>query len=201
MSLNSTGGPQRRRGAVLEEALLDAAWLELTERGYDDMTIDAVAVRAGTSRAVLYRRWPNKQELVLATLVHEVGKDVVVMPDTGSLRGDVIELLRQANKLRVGLATALMTRLGGFYRQTGRSLADLRAFVLGDRDAVLEQVIQRAIDRGEIEPQQVTDRISRLPVELFRYEILMTLQPLSDATIEEIVDTIFLPLLESRKER
>ncbi|WP_176234587.1 TetR/AcrR family transcriptional regulator [Mycobacterium simiae] len=201
MSLNSTGGPQRRRGAVLEEALLDAAWLELTERGYDDMTIDAVAVRAGTSRAVLYRRWPNKQELVLATLVHEVGKDVVVMPDTGSLRGDVIELLRQANKLRVGLATALMTRLGGFYRQTGRSLADLRAFVLGDRDAVLEQVIQRAIDRGEIEPQQVTDRIARLPVELFRYEILMTLQPLSDATIEEIVDTIFLPLLESRKER
>lgn len=201
MSLNSTGGPRRRRGAVLEEALLDAAWLELTERGYDDMTIDAVAVRAGTSRAVLYRRWPNKQELVLATLVHEVGKDVVVMPDTGSLRGDVIELLRQANKLRVGLATALMTRLGGFYRQTGRSLADLRAFVLGDRDAVLEQVIQRAIDRGEIEPQQVTDRIARLPVELFRYEILMTLQPLSDATIEEIVDTIFLPLLESRKER
>lgn len=201
MSLNSTGGPQRRRGAVLEEALLDAAWLELTERGYDDMTIDAVAVRAGTSRAVLYRRWPNKQELVLATLMHEVGKDVVVMPDTGSLRGDVIELLRQANKLRVGLATALMTRLGGFYRQTGRSLADLRAFVLGDRDAVLEQVIQRAIDRGEIEPQQVTDRIARLPVELFRYEILMTLQPLSDATIEEIVDTIFLPLLESRKER
>lgn len=201
MSLNSTEGPQRRRGAVLEEALLDAAWLELTERGYDDMTIDAVAVRAGTSRAVLYRRWPNKQELVLATLVHEVGKDVVVMPDTGSLRGDVIELLRQANKLRVGLTTALMTRLGGFYRQTGRSLADLRAFVLGDRDAVLEQVIQRAIDRGEIEPQQVTDRIARLPVELFRYEILMTLQPLSDATIEEIVDTIFLPLLESRKER
>lgn len=201
MSLNSTGGPQRRRGAVLEEALLDAAWLELTERGYDDMTIDAVAVRAGTSRAVLYRRWPNKQELVLATLVHEVGKDVVVMPDTGSLRGDVIELLRQANELRVGLATALMTRLGGFYRQTGRSLADLRAFVLGDRDAVLEQVIQRAIDRGEIEPQQVTDRIARLPVELFRYEILMTLQPLSDSTIEEIVDTIFLPLLESRKER
>jgi AcrR family transcriptional regulator len=86
----------------LEEALLDAAWTELTERGYDDMTIDAVAVRAGTSRAVLYRRWPNKQELVLATLAHEVRKDVVVIPDTGCLRGDVIELLQQANKLRVG---------------------------------------------------------------------------------------------------
>ena len=57
------------------------------------MTIDAVAVRAGTSRAVLYRRWPNKQELVLAALKHEAAKDVVVAPDTGSLRGDVIALL------------------------------------------------------------------------------------------------------------
>jgi AcrR family transcriptional regulator len=201
MSLNTTGVARRRRGPALEEALLDAAWVELTERGYDHMTIDAVAVRAGTSRAVLYRRWPNKQELVLAALAHEVGKDVVVVPDTGSLRDDVIALLQQANKLRVGLVAALLTRLGGFYQQTGSSLADLRAFVQGDRDAVLEEVIQRAVDRGEIQPEQVTDRIARLPVNLFRYEILMTLRPLSDEAIEEIVDTIFLPLLEWRKGR
>ena len=201
MSLNTTGVARRRRGPALEEALLDAAWAELTDRGYDDLTMDAVAVRAGTSRAVLYRRWPNKQELVLAALAHEVGKDVVVVPDTGSLRGDVIALLQQANKLRSGLVAALFTRLGGFYQQTGSSLADLRAFVQGDRDAVLEQVIQRAIDRGEIQPEQVTDRIARVPVSLFRYEILMTLRPLSDETIEEIVDDIFLPLIERRKDR
>lgn len=201
MSLNPAGAAQRRRGAALEGALLDAAWDELTERGYDDMTIDAVAARAGTSRAVLYRRWPNKQELVLAALAHEVDKDVVAVPDTGSLREDVIELLRQGNKLRVGLVAALMTRLGGFYQQTGRSLDDLRASVQGDRDGVLEQVIRRAIDRGEIQPEQVTDRIARLPVELFRYEILTTLRPLSDEAIEEIVDTIFLPLLDWRKSR
>ena len=182
----------------MEEALLDAAWAELTERGYDDMTIDAVAVRAGTSRAVLYRRWPNKQELVLSALAHEVRKDVVALPDTGTLRGDVIALLKEANKLRLGLVAALMTRLGGFYQQTGRSLADLRAFVLGDRDAVLEEIIQRAIDRGEIAPERVTERIARVPVDLFRHEIIMTLRPLSDAAIEEIVDTIFLPLLDRR---
>jgi AcrR family transcriptional regulator len=198
MSLKSDAAPQRRRGPALEEALLDAAWAELTERGYDDMTIDAVAVRAGTSRAVLYRRWPNKQELVLAALAHEVAKDVVALPDTGTLRGDVIALLQEANKLRLGLVAALMTRLGGFYQQTGRSLADIRALVMGGRDAVLEQIIQRAIDRGEIQPGQVTDRIASVPVNLFRYEILMTLQPLPDETIEEIVDEVFLPLLASR---
>ncbi|SPM36305.1 TetR family transcriptional regulator [Mycobacterium rhizamassiliense] len=201
MSLNATGVARRRRGAALEEALLDAAWAELTEHGYDDMTIDAVAVRAGTSRAVLYRRWPGKQELVLAALAHEVEKDVVAVPDTGSLRGDVIALLREANKLRVGLVAALMTRLGGFYQQTGRSLADIRALIQGDRDAILEQIVQRAIDRGEIQPGQVTDRIARVPVELFRYEVLMTLQPVPDDAIVEIVDTIFLPLLDSRKGR
>jgi AcrR family transcriptional regulator len=201
MSLNVTGAPQRRRGPALQEALLDAAWAELTERGYDDLTIDAVAVRAGTSRAVLYRRWPGKQELVLAALEHAVGKDVVVAPDTGSLRGDVIALLQEANKVRVGLAAQLLTRLGGFYRQTGASLADLSAFVQGGRDAILEQAIQRAIDRGEIQPEQVTGRIARLPVDLFRYEILMTLRPLSDEAIEEIVDTVWLPLLDRRKGR
>lgn len=198
MSLNSTGVARRRRGPALEEALLDAAWTELTERGYDELTIDGVAVRAGTSRAVLYRRWPNKQELVLAAVAHEVAKDVVVAPDTGSLRGDAIALLRQANKVRVGLVVPLLTRLGGFYQQTGSSLADLETLVRGRRDAALNQAIQRAIDRGEIEPDQVTERIARLPVDLFRYEVLMTLRPLPDEAIEEIVDTVWLPLLERR---
>lgn len=198
MSLNSAGVARRRRGPALEEALLDAAWTELTERGYDELTIDGVAVRAGTSRAVLYRRWPNKQELVLAAVAHEVAKDVVVAPDTGSLRGDAIALLRQANKVRVGLVVPLLTRLGGFYQQTGSSLADLETLVRGRRDAALDQAIQRAIDRGEIEPDQVTERIARLPVDLFRYEVLMTLRPLPDEAIEEIVDTVWLPLLERR---
>jgi AcrR family transcriptional regulator len=198
MSLNSTAVPQRRRGRALEEALLDAAWAEVTDRGYDEMTIDAVAVRAGTSRAVLYRRWPNKQELVLAALKHEAAKDVVVAPDTGSLRGDVIALLKEANRVRVGVVSQLLTQLGSFYRQTGNSLADLRALVQGGRDAFLEAAIQRAIDRGEIEAGQVTERITRLPVDLFRYEIFMTLRPLPEAVIEEIVDTIFLPLVGLR---
>ncbi|ASW90207.1 TetR family transcriptional regulator [Mycobacterium marseillense] len=185
----------------MEEALLDAAWTELTERGYDELTIDAVAVRAGTSRAVLYRRWPNKQELALAAVAHEVAKDVVVAPDTGSLRGDVIALLRQANKVRVGMVVPLLTRLGGFYQQTGSSLADLETRVRGRRDDALEQAIQCAVDRGEIERDQLTERIARLPVDLFRYEVLMTLRPLPDEAIEEIVDTVWLPLLERRKAR
>jgi AcrR family transcriptional regulator len=195
MSLNSPPVAQRRRGHVLEEALLDAAWAELTERGYDEFTIDAVAARAGTSRAVLYRRWPGKQQLVHAALVSVVGKDSVVAPDTGTLRGDVIALLRQANKKRVRMATLLFTSLGDYYRQTGTSLSDLIASAQGGRDGVLRQAIQRAVARGEIRPGQISERIARLPFDLLRHEVLMTLQPVPDAAIEEIVDTIFLPLV------
>ena len=62
--------PTRRRGSKLEAALLQAAWDELTEAGYTAFTMEGVAARAKTSRAVLYRRWPNRPELVVAAL-HE----------------------------------------------------------------------------------------------------------------------------------
>lgn len=131
MSLNRNVAPQQRRGRALEEALLCAAWEELTERGYDDFTIDGAAARAGTSRAVLYRRWSSKQELVIAALAHAAGKDVVVAPDTGSLRGDVIGLLQQANKVRIGLAAQVFIQLGSLYQETGTGLAGLSAYVRG----------------------------------------------------------------------
>jgi AcrR family transcriptional regulator len=195
MSLISDATPQRRRGAALEKALLDAAWAELNDHGYDEFTIDAVAARADTSRAVLYRRWPGKQELVHAALVHAVGEHPVAAPDTGSLRGDVIGLLRQANKRRARLAVILSTRLGGFYRDTGTSLSELSVFVQGGRASALDEAIQRAIARGEIQPGQISDRVARLPGDLFRHDLLMTLKPLTDEGIKEIVDVIFLPLV------
>ena len=195
MSLNAPPVAQRRRGQILEEALLDAAWAELTERGYDAFTIDAVDARAGTSRAVLYRRWPAKPQLVHAALVYMVRKDSVVAPDTGTLRGDVVALLRQANKKRVRMATLVFTHLGDYYRQTGTNLSDLIASALGGRDGALHEAIQRAVARGEVRPGQISERIARLPFDLLRHEVLMTLQPVSDEAIEEIVDTIFLPLV------
>jgi AcrR family transcriptional regulator len=195
MSLISGSAPQRRRGRALEEAVLDAVWAELTERGYDAFTIDGAAARAGTSRAVLYRRWPSKQELVHAAVVREVGRDVVTIPDTGSLRGDVIALLGQANERRVRMAAHLVTQLGSFYRTTDTSLSDLSELIHGGRDSIMDDVIQHAVDRGELEPGQVSARIARLPMDLLRHDVLMTLQPVTEQTIEEIVDTVFLPLV------
>src|SRR5579863_5521052 len=84
---------QRRRGEELEAALLDAAWQELVEAGFARLTMESVADRARTGVAVLYRRWPNKDDLVLAAIRHYGTTHPVDMPDTGNLRDDMVELL------------------------------------------------------------------------------------------------------------
>src|ERR1700727_1883396 len=87
----------RRRGATLEHALLDAAWEELQESGYAKLTMERVADRAGTSRAVIYRRWRNRVELAIAAMRYRQPVLSGAIPDTGTLRGDVLAILRRAS--------------------------------------------------------------------------------------------------------
>ena len=89
------GGKTRRRGEALESALLDAAWDELQQAGYAGLTFEAVAERAGTSRAVLYRRWRNRADLVVAAMRRHRPMLSGEIPDTGSLRDDVLTVLRR----------------------------------------------------------------------------------------------------------
>ena len=72
----------RRRGAELEQAILDAAWAELCEVGYTALTIEAVAKRAGTSKPVIYRRWPSRAHLVIAAWARQQPIETTT-PDTG----------------------------------------------------------------------------------------------------------------------
>src|SRR5262245_8328385 len=109
----------RRRGEQLETALLDAAWHVMSEVGYARMTMDAVADRAGTSRPVLHRRWPSRAELALATLIHRFPPDADV-PDTGSLRSDLLAMLRQ---LLERFDTIYGETLAGLLAETARDPA------------------------------------------------------------------------------
>jgi AcrR family transcriptional regulator len=188
-------GQSRRRGAELEAALLDAAWQELVENGYAGFTFEAVAARAGTSRPVLNRRWTTKHELLRAAVAHASTRVPRPAPDTGNLRGDVIALLRTANETRVDFATVLGVQLGGYYQETGSSLADLRDVIISGARTALDTAYDRAVERGEADPAKLTARVRSLPFDLLRHHVLMTLSPLPDDAIEEIVDTIFLPLV------
>lgn len=188
---------ERRRGPALEAALLEAAWAELTERGYTGFTLESVAKRAGTSTPVIYRRWPDKTRLVEAAIAHASDANAVDVPDTGSLRGDLIAMMRAANTSRVGLLAATTALLGSYFEETGTNPGQLRDQIMGKRSSA-ELIMQRAIERGEVDIEVVTPRVVSLPFDLFRHEVLMTLQPIPESDITAIVDQIVLPLTTRR---
>jgi AcrR family transcriptional regulator len=198
------GGAQtRRHGAELEAAILDAAWQQLVAEGYQHFTIDAVAARAQTSKPVLYRRWKTREDLLRATARHRGAADAPPVPDTGTLRGDVLALLAGANTARNPMAALVSSMLGSYYDQTGPTPAELREAFLSERSSgsAVQQVVNRAVERGEVDPGRLTPRIIDLPFDLFRNEMLMTLRPVPDHVLRQIVDDIFIPLVAPRPSR
>ncbi|MFF0146621.1 TetR family transcriptional regulator [Amycolatopsis sulphurea] len=186
---------RRRHGAELEGALLDAAWDELMERGYSGLTFESVAGRAGTSRPVVNRRWATKGALVQDAILRASDRGVLTDPATGSLRDDTIDLMEQLNVWFAGFAAIMTAQLAAYFDELGTSPADLREMLTGSRQSVIETVLQRAIDRGEIDGAKLTPRIAGLPYDLLRHEAIMHLRPMSSESIREVVDTIFMPLV------
>jgi len=186
--------PQRRRGAVLERALLDAAWAELKAVGYTQLTYDAVAIRARTSRPILYRRWPNKHDLVMAAMRNHAPILSGPVPDTGSLRGDVIALLeRGAKQLRVvgqDVVLGLLADIISSHEQVSQAM-----HVDSVSKEVMTTILKRADARGEVDLVTIPERVITLPLDLNRHDILITGKPPSRAMILQIVDTVFLPLV------
>jgi AcrR family transcriptional regulator len=185
---------RRRRGATLEAVLLQAAWDELTAVGYATLTMEGVAARAKTSKMVLYRRWPNRPELMLAALRHRAKTSSAKVPDTGSLRGDVLALLRDRSERYSELAGLISILFTDYYRETGLPPSVLRERIRGG-SGTMELLLRRAVERGEISAEVLSSRIARLPTDLVRHDLIMTQGPLPDASLVEIVDEIFLPLL------
>ena len=187
----------RRRGVRLEDAILDAAWAELVERGYPGLTLEGVAKRAGTSRPVLYRRWPNRTALATAALGWHIVQNPIVVPDLGSARDEICLLLRRMSDRARPDMIRLVFDMQKDLADNHSNLADMRAHLraqIVDSD-VMQTILERAIDRGEIAAARLTPRIVSLPTDLARHEILMTFRPLSDDAIKEIVDEVFLPLV------
>jgi AcrR family transcriptional regulator len=186
---------ERRRGADLEDAILDAAWEQLTAEGYGRFTIDTVAARARTSKPVLYRRWKTSDELLHAAIRRRGSVTEVPDLDTGTLRGDFLALLRGANTLRGDMAALMSSMLGSYYNQTGLTPAELRSLLIEGRPSATGRAIERAVARGEADPARLTPRIASLPFDLWRHEVMMTLKPVPDHVLRQIVDDIFIPLV------
>ncbi|MFC4618891.1 TetR/AcrR family transcriptional regulator [Camelliibacillus cellulosilyticus] len=189
----------RRRGHDLEVAILQAAWRELQDVGYSRLTMEGVAARAKTSKTAVYRRWSNRSELVIAAIrQYGLFANTVQVPDTGALRSDVLALLRQRSeqlkKIRLETVHGLLAEGKGdvlddllISRQSDMHEANLK---------VMQTILEKAAKRGEIiQLNQISPRIMTLPIDLERHELFFAHEPVSEETLIEIVDDIFLPLI------
>ncbi|MCE3201089.1 TetR/AcrR family transcriptional regulator [Paenibacillus sonchi] len=185
----------RRRGKELEAAILQAVREELEERGYSNLTMDGVAERSGTSKAVLYRRWANRAEIVLAAIRERVPLPLEEVPDYGNLRDDVCGVLRSMNQNNIEV---MMKAFYGLVTEIGAMPLASLIFPEGRNNRTMTIVLQRAVDRGEISAEAVTPRMLTLPADLARNEIILYNKPMSEQTIAEIVDEVYLPLVLKR---
>jgi len=188
---------QRRRGEELEAALLEAAWDELVAAGFGKLTMESVAARARTGVAVLYRRWPNKDDLVLDAINHYGRTHPMDPPDTGTLRGDMIGTLSGFSSGRVAFVTVVSAAFSGLLASTGLSPAQIREKLIADRPLWSWELFRRAHERGEIDLDAIPRAILSMPFDLMRHDLLMTLKPLPPERVLEIVDDLFLPLVRS----
>ncbi len=193
----------RRRGEILENVLLKAAFDELKEVGYSHFTMERVAKRAKSNKVSLYRRWPNKSDLVIAALMKYLPKPSRNIPNTGSLRSDVVDLLNRLadfqraigaetihgllmeNSVRNNILTGLLNKKpknGGEFQEW---------------NDLMMAILENAKKRREVDFDKIHPRIVSLPFVLLRNEFLMTFEPISNETIAEIVDNVFLPLVKS----
>jgi AcrR family transcriptional regulator len=183
----------RRRGARLEDALLEAAWAELLAVGYRNLTMEGIARRAGTSKPVIYRRWSSRVEVVIAALRRHTGSLIDRVPDTGSLREDTLAVLRHM--------TMRFSEIPAHARHGLIAEAWAEAGVLGGTRAtevmprIMSVILNRAAQRGEIPRADLPPRILKLPADLVRHEMMIADAPAPEGALVEIVDEIFLPLV------
>jgi AcrR family transcriptional regulator len=186
----------RRRGHALDTAILEATIAEIEVSGYAALSMERVAERAKASKASLYRRWPSKVELVMAAVYH-LFPEPANTADTGSLRGDLLALLRSAADLLDGPAGTAIRGLVSDALRDSDLATQLRNYTRGRSLAAMRDVVRRAAERGELGPGTITTRQVEAGLWVMRFHFLIYGGPLPEQVIVEIVDEVMLPLLHA----
>lgn len=176
-----------------EQEILETALAVLSEVGYDRMTMDAVATRAKAGKATLYRRWNNKLNLVIEALQAHKGRPSV--PDTGTLRGDLIAMACGAGGAtdpgEVARFTAVLTAM-----QRDEEFAHaFRQEIVGPKLAVTKTIYARAQERGEVPPDADLDLIAPALAGILLHRTYLMGETPDDDTVVRVVDHIILPAI------
>jgi AcrR family transcriptional regulator len=185
----------RPRDPSRDAAILEATLDLLAEVGYERVSIDAIASRAGVSKPTIYRRWPGgKPDLAVAAMrVRQAAK--AALPDTGSLRGDLLAAVGRLHEQLVenaGLAAGLATQV-----RADPELARLfRERVVEAERARLRELVHRAAARGEIADEAaVSPLFSDVAPSLIYTRVLVTDEPVDAVFAAQLVDGVLLPML------
>lgn len=174
-----------------EAELLAVTLRLLQEHGYDQLTIDAVASAAHASKATVYRRWPSKAELVLAAFIEGV-RQVAVVPNTGTLRGDLLQLGETCGQHGLEHASTIRAVMVEVSRHPALNDA-LQEQFLKQRKAAIQHVLQRAVDRGEIRQDVVTDELWDLLPGYLIFRSIIPGRPPTRRTVQALVDGFLIP--------
>jgi AcrR family transcriptional regulator len=200
VNADSAASEERRRGRPRSEkarqAILDAAIELLLEEGVEAVSMDEVADHAGVSKATIYRWWPSKETLTLDALYHEWETRAPTRADTGSLRGDLLALLRpwirQLHTRPYGrVLAALITEA----RTDPEFAKEYRAHFVELRRDPARLIFRRAIDRGEIPATTDVDLALDLIYGPVYHRLLHDHAPLNDRFLRDLVDAVLRSLL------
>jgi AcrR family transcriptional regulator len=183
----------------LEQAILQAAVEEMAEVGYQNLTMDSVAARAGTAKNVIYRRWPSRAALCVAAYRRMLPADPEDTPDTGDLRSDALVLLTRVNDRMSSPVGKILRELLADIQADPERLRELREQVGRASVAPWLTVLARAAARGDVGPAALTPRVATVAVNLLRNEYALNgVTTVPDSILVEIVDQVFLPLVRTQ---
>lgn len=180
--------PGRPLSAQAHRAIIDATLELLADKGYGSLTIEGVAGRAGVAKSTIYRRWPSKMALVVAAW--EAIAAEVKVPDTGTLRGDLIKLLEDI--IRVITRTVTRRIIRGLVAESEEDpeLEErFRAF-WASRRAILIRLLERGASRGELPPDTDLELTADLLYGPIYYRFLISGAPLPRTIARRIVDAL-----------
>jgi AcrR family transcriptional regulator len=188
----SAGPPPRvgrPRSEAARRAVLTAAADLLVREGLGAVSMDAVAGRAGVSKATIYRWWPTKESLALDVLFEEWAGSQRPVTDTGSLRGDLVALLRPWSRTLTRRPYAKVVAALIAQARTDPAFAQeyLDRFVQPRRDAG-RVVVRRAVDRGEVAPDVPVEVVLDLLYGAVYHRFLHGHAPLTDRYVDQVVD-------------
>ncbi|RIJ69718.1 TetR/AcrR family transcriptional regulator [Nakamurella silvestris] len=196
----TTGPPPklgRKRDHTRDPEILQAALDVLAEEGYEGMTIDMVAARAKAGKATLYRRWASKGELIIDAVacMKKSDLDFSQLPDTGTLRGDLVGMIRPHSIEDGERKLKVMAGLSSMLARTPELAEAANAAIVEPRAAANRFLIHRAIDRGEVAPDVDIETISLISPSMTAYRVLVLHKPVDREYLISLIDGVLLPAL------